>query len=187
MKDASVRNNVVLMPGHNYIYEVSGAADRMVPTADRCTQSHALALSLLCLWLWLSDSLTSFPLSSSGRTLPPLWQPWFDRTKQLIEEGTLGTVTAAYVCYNIHHPESATRRDSMQGVIRQILTHHSYMTLYLMGAPLEVAAAALYHSAFAPTRRWLGVGPPACLSAICPRSLPIAIPPPGVCVLLHDQ
>lgn len=87
MKEASIRNQVVLMPGHNYIYE-----------------------------------------------------PWFTRTRALIEEGKLGRITAIYILYNIHHPESVMRRGSMQGVVRQIMTHHSYMLLYLLGLPTEVSA-----------------------------------------------
>jgi predicted dehydrogenase len=42
--------------------------------------------------------------------------------------------------YNIHHPENVTRRSSMQGVIRQIFTHHAYVAIYLVGQPAEVSA-----------------------------------------------
>lgn len=69
-----------------------------------------------------------------------IYEPWFARTRELVDAGRLGTVVACYVCYNIRHPEEVMRRSSMQGVIRQILTHHAYMTVFLMGAPLEVSA-----------------------------------------------
>jgi predicted dehydrogenase len=54
-----------------------------------------------------------------------IYEPWFERTKALIDGGDLGRITACYVMYNIHHPETVTGRASMQGVIRQIFTHHA--------------------------------------------------------------
>jgi predicted dehydrogenase len=60
------------------------------------------------------------------------------RTRELVENGDLGKITSAYVMYNIHHPEEVAKR--YPGVVRQILTHHSYILLYLVGAPAEVFA-----------------------------------------------
>ena len=40
--------------------------------------------------------------------------------------------------YNIHHPEEVAKR--YPGVVRQILTHHSYILLYLVGKPVELCA-----------------------------------------------
>ncbi|MCZ2344233.1 MAG: Gfo/Idh/MocA family oxidoreductase [Bacteroidales bacterium] len=60
------------------------------------------------------------------------------RTKELIETGELGQIVSAYVMYNIHHPEEVARR--YPGVVRQILTHHSYILLYLVGQPVELCA-----------------------------------------------
>lgn len=60
------------------------------------------------------------------------------RTKELVEAGELGKVVSAYVMYNIHHPEEVARR--YPGVVRQILTHHSYILLYLVGKPVELCA-----------------------------------------------
>lgn len=60
------------------------------------------------------------------------------RTRELIEAGDLGRVVSAYVLYNIHHPEEVARR--YPGVVRQILTHHSYILLYLVGRPVELFA-----------------------------------------------
>uniref|UniRef100_A0A7S2TMI0 Gfo/Idh/MocA-like oxidoreductase N-terminal domain-containing protein n=1 Tax=Lotharella oceanica TaxID=641309 RepID=A0A7S2TMI0_9EUKA len=70
-----------------------------------------------------------------------IYEPWFDRTKSIIDDGDLGTIVATYVMFNIHHPPEFTGRDSMQGVIRQILTHHAYMSIYLMGGPPACVSA----------------------------------------------
>ena len=60
------------------------------------------------------------------------------RTRELVEAGDLGRIVSAYVMYNIHHPEEVARR--YPGVVRQILTHHSYILLYLVGKPAELFA-----------------------------------------------
>ncbi len=60
------------------------------------------------------------------------------RTRELVDGGDLGTIVSAYVMYNIHHPEEVAKR--YPGVVRQILTHHSYILLYLVGRPVELCA-----------------------------------------------
>ncbi|MBP3960004.1 Gfo/Idh/MocA family oxidoreductase [Gemmata sp. G18] len=60
------------------------------------------------------------------------------RTRELVDGGDLGTIVSAYVMYNIHHPEDVASR--YPGVVRQILTHHSYILLYLVGKPVELCA-----------------------------------------------
>ena len=60
------------------------------------------------------------------------------RTRELVESGDLGKIVSAYVMYNIHHPEEVAKR--YPGVVRQILTHHSYILLYLVGKPVELCA-----------------------------------------------
>lgn len=60
------------------------------------------------------------------------------RTRELVDGGDLGKIVSAYVVYNIHHPEEVAKR--YPGVVRQILTHHSYILLYLVGAPVELCA-----------------------------------------------
>jgi predicted dehydrogenase len=60
------------------------------------------------------------------------------RTRELVENGDLGRIVSAYVMYNIHHPEEVAKR--YPGVVRQILTHHSYILLYLVGKPAELFA-----------------------------------------------
>src|SRR5439155_6379908 len=58
------------------------------------------------------------------------------RTHDLVANGDLGKIVSAYVMYNIHHPEEVAKR--YPGVVRQILTHHSYILLYLVGKPVEL-------------------------------------------------
>ena len=60
------------------------------------------------------------------------------RTHELVAAGELGKIVSAYVMYNIHHPEEVAKR--YPGVVRQILTHHSYILLYLVGKPVELCA-----------------------------------------------
>ena len=60
------------------------------------------------------------------------------RTKELIDSGKLGDIVTIYILYNIHHPETVAQR--YPGVIRQILTHHSYITCFLGGAPKSAMA-----------------------------------------------
>lgn len=62
-----------------------------------------------------------------------IYEPTVMRAKDLIESGKLGDLVAVYVLYNIHHPEEVAAR--YPGVIRQILTHHAYCTLYAVGEP----------------------------------------------------
>jgi len=60
------------------------------------------------------------------------------RTRELVDNGDLGRIVSAYVMYNIHHPEEVAKR--YPGVVRQILTHHSYILLYLVGKPVGMCA-----------------------------------------------
>ena len=80
----------------------------------------------------------------SGRICMPVHNYIYEdsvmRTRELLDSGKLGDLVAIYVLYNIHHPEEVAAR--YPGVIRQILTHHSYLTLYLGGAPKRVMAMA---------------------------------------------
>ena len=71
------------------------------------------------------------------------------RTRELVDNGDLGTIVSAYVMYNIHHPEEVAKR--YPGVVRQILTHHSYILLYLVGRPVELCAmkATLHYKEYA--------------------------------------
>ena len=65
-------------------------------------------------------------------------EPSIHRARNLLEQGKLGDLVSLYILYNIHHPEKVTAR--YPGVIRQILTHHAYVTLYLAGEPKSLSA-----------------------------------------------
>jgi predicted dehydrogenase len=77
-----------------------------------------------------------------------IYESSMQRSRELIESGDLGTIVSAYVMYNIHHSEEIASR--YPGVVRSILTHHSYMLLYLVGAPVELCAmkATLHYKTF---------------------------------------
>ncbi len=66
-----------------------------------------------------------------------IYEPGIERAKAMIETGKLGTITQFYMMYNIHHADEIRAR--YPGVIRQILTHHSYTMLYLAGKPKMVS------------------------------------------------
>lgn len=78
-------------------------------------------------------------------------EPSLHRSKELLDSGKLGKLAAVYIHYHIHHPEEVARR--YPGVIRHILTHHSYLLLYLAGethAPEAVSAmkSVVHYDAF---------------------------------------
>ena len=62
-----------------------------------------------------------------------IYEPSVLRAKEMIDSGKIGDLVSLYVLYNIHHPEEVAAR--YPGVIRQILTHHAYCSLYLVGQP----------------------------------------------------
>jgi len=66
-----------------------------------------------------------------------IYEPSVTRAKDLIDSGKIGDLVSLYILYNIHHPEKVASR--YPGVIRQILTHHAYCTLYLIGKPDKVS------------------------------------------------
>jgi predicted dehydrogenase len=78
----------------------------------------------------------------AGRICMPghnyIYEAGMMRTRELVQEGKLGRIVSCYVLYNIHHPEEVAAR--YPGVIRQILTHHSYILLYLVGRPKRLVA-----------------------------------------------
>ena len=57
-----------------------------------------------------------------------------ERMKDMIDSKQIGNVTQIYIMYNIHHPENVC--DRLPNIIRQIVTHHGYITLYLLGDAL---------------------------------------------------
>ena len=67
-----------------------------------------------------------------------IYEPGVNRARDLIVRDKLGKIVSVYILYNIHHPEEVASR--YPGVIRQILTHHSYIMLYLVGKPVSLTA-----------------------------------------------
>lgn len=66
-----------------------------------------------------------------------IYEPGVERMQQMIQAGKLGAITQFYMLYNIEHAEEIRAR--YPGVIRQILTHHAYTMLYLMGPPESIS------------------------------------------------
>jgi predicted dehydrogenase len=79
--------------------------------------------------------------SSPGQVFMPghsyIYEPALERAKQMIDDGELGQLCNIAITYVIKHPEDIAKR--YPGVIRQILTHHSYILLYLAGAPTSLS------------------------------------------------
>jgi predicted dehydrogenase len=67
-----------------------------------------------------------------------IYEPSVNRTRELIDKGALGDIVSLYMMYNIFHPDSI--RERVPGVIHEILTHHSYVLLYLLGQPESLTA-----------------------------------------------
>jgi predicted dehydrogenase len=67
-----------------------------------------------------------------------IYEAGMTRSRELIEAGDLGRIVSCYAMYNIHHPEDVASR--YPGVVRQILTHNSYILLYLVGKPKRLCA-----------------------------------------------
>ena len=67
-----------------------------------------------------------------------IYEDSLQRSRDLIQKGQLGQLISIYVMYNIHHPEREAAK--YPGVIRQILTHHAYILLYLAGPPVSLSA-----------------------------------------------
>ena len=68
-------------------------------------------------------------------------EPPLQRIREMVSSAVIGRLTQVFIMYNIHHPEEVAAR--YPGVIRQIMTHHAYTSLYLMGEqPASVSAMA---------------------------------------------
>ncbi len=86
------------------------------------------------------DQMHAAVLQAGVKCMPVhnyIYEPGIMRAKKMIETGKLGQVVQFYMMYNIHHADEIRAR--YPGVIRQILTHHSYTLLYLAGAPKMVS------------------------------------------------
>jgi len=78
----------------------------------------------------------------AGRVCLPghnyIYEPGLVRARELVQQGKLGRLVAAYVLYHIRHPEEVAAQ--YPGVIRQIMTHHAYILLFLAGRPASLSA-----------------------------------------------
>jgi predicted dehydrogenase len=81
---------------------------------------------------------------AAGRVCMPahnyIYQPDLWRARRLIANGDLGTICAAWVNFILYHSEELASH--YPGVLRQIMTHHVYVVLYLLGRPERVTAFA---------------------------------------------
>lgn len=59
--------------------------------------------------------------------------PEFRRIVRLARQGSLGTIRGVWVHYALRHPESVAA--AYGGVLGEVMIHHSYLTLALLGAP----------------------------------------------------
>ncbi|HZK78355.1 MAG TPA: Gfo/Idh/MocA family oxidoreductase [Gemmatimonadaceae bacterium] len=64
--------------------------------------------------------------------------PEFRRLKRIADQGDLGTIRSFFVHYVIPHAEELANRYS--GILEEVMIHHSYLTLSLLGKPDWVTA-----------------------------------------------
>jgi predicted dehydrogenase len=69
-----------------------------------------------------------------------IYEPGVIRIKKMIDTGLYGKVVSAWVIYNVYHGHSMAIK--YPGVLRQIITHHFYSLLYLLGTPKRLSALA---------------------------------------------
>jgi predicted dehydrogenase len=67
-----------------------------------------------------------------------VYQPDVWRARRLIREGHLGRICATWVNYAIFHSEEIAAH--YHGVLREVLTHHLYLVLYLLGRSTSIWA-----------------------------------------------
>lgn len=59
--------------------------------------------------------------------------PEFRRIHRLVRGGDLGTIRSVWITYAIKHPEHVAA--AYGGVLEEVMIHHSYLTLALLGPP----------------------------------------------------
>lgn len=64
--------------------------------------------------------------------------PEFRRLKRIADAGDLGTIRSFFVTYVIPHAEEVASRYG--GVLEEVMIHHSYLTLSVLGRPDRIAA-----------------------------------------------
>lgn len=66
-----------------------------------------------------------------------VYHPEIIRFRRHIEEGVFGQICSVWMTFNLFHSEELASH--YPGVNRQIMTHHLYTTLYLLGLPKTIA------------------------------------------------
>lgn len=66
------------------------------------------------------------------------YQPEFQQLRRLTKDGSLGTIRAVWITYAIKHPEEIAARYA--GVLEEVMIHHVYLTLSLLGKPARLYA-----------------------------------------------
>jgi predicted dehydrogenase len=66
------------------------------------------------------------------------YQPEFTQLRRLVVSGDLGRLRAAWIIYLIRHPEEVARHYG--GVLEELMIHHTYLGLALLGVPARVHA-----------------------------------------------
>lgn len=64
--------------------------------------------------------------------------PGLRSARQLIQSGRLGEICSLWIFFMVYLPEQICR--TVQGVLREVMVHHFYSLLYLMGKPESVFA-----------------------------------------------
>lgn len=69
-----------------------------------------------------------------------IYAPELRRAQRLISTASFGRIVSAWIIYTLHHPPAIAAK--YPGVLRQIMTHHFYSLLYLLGKPVRLTALA---------------------------------------------
>jgi predicted dehydrogenase len=69
-----------------------------------------------------------------------IYLPAMRQIHRCIAAGDFGAITSAWILYNLHHSYQVAQK--YPGVLRQIMTHHFYSVIYLLGRPTALTALA---------------------------------------------
>lgn len=84
------------------------------------------------------------------------YQPEFTELRSLINSGSLGRIRALWITYVIKHPEEVASHYA--GVLEEVMIHHSYLALALLGAPRRIHAGRMepaWHQHRADDQAWM--------------------------------
>ena len=69
------------------------------------------------------------------------YQPEFTDLRTLVKSGSMGKVRALWITYVIKHSEEVASHYA--GVLNEVMIHHSYLTLALLGRPVQIHAGRM--------------------------------------------